>query len=87
MYLDQYGYFLGVDLYEGTSNYVFITGFDRNSSNLAVKTATASAIFLDGTMENIEVNVTATDDNIEDARIDGEDNADLFVEWSTQATA
>ena len=84
VYLDQYGYFLGVDLYEGTSNYVFITGFDRNSSNLAVKTATASAIFLDGTMENIEVNVTATDDNIEDARIDGEDNADLFIEWSTQ---
>ena len=83
VYLDQYGYFLGVDLFEGTKNYVFITGFDRNSSNLAVKTATAGAIFLDGTMENIEVNINATDDNIEDARKKGEDNADRFIEWST----
>ena len=87
VYLDQYGYFLGVDLFEGTKNYVFITGFDRNSSNLAVKTATAGAIFLDGTMENIEVNVTATDSNIEDAWDDfenGKNNADLYVKWSTQ---
>ena len=83
VYLDQYGYFLGVDLYEGTKNYVFITGFDRNSSNLSVKTATATAIFLDGTMDNIDVNVTATDDNIEDLEPNDE-NSGLFVEWSTQ---
>ena len=87
VYLDQYGYFLGVDLYEGTKNYVFITGFDRNSSNLAVKTATANGIFLDGTMENIQVNVTATDDNIADlSKLDADEreNAGLFIEWSTQ---
>ena len=86
VYLDQYGYFLGVDLYEGTKNYVFITGFDRNSSNLAVKTATANGIFLDGTMENIQVNVTATDDNIADlSKLDADEreNAGLFIEWST----
>ena len=86
IYLDQYGYFLGVDLYEGTKNYVFITGFDRNTSNLAVKTATANAIFLDGTMDNIQVNVTATDDNIEDAYDDynaANSNVELFVPWST----
>ena len=51
---------IGVELFEGTKNYVFITGFDRNSSNLSVKTATAGAIFLDGTMDEIEVNVTDT---------------------------
>ena len=80
VYLDQYGYFLGVDLFEGTKNYVFVTGFDRNTSNLSVKTATATGIFLDGTMKNMEVNVTATDKNIRNAT---GDNKDLFVEWST----
>ena len=79
VYLDQYGYFLGVDLFEGTKNYVFITGFDRNSSNLSVKTATAGAIFLDGTMKNIEVNVTDTDKNIDKAT---GHNASYFQEWA-----
>ena len=64
VYLDQYGYFIGVDLYEGAQKYVFITGYDRPQSNLSVKTADAAAIFLDGTMEVIEVNVTNTDKNI-----------------------
>ena len=79
VYLDQYGYFLGVDLFEGTKNYVFITGFDRNSSNLSVKTATAGAIFLDGTMKNIEVNVTDTDKNIDKAT---GHNESYFQEWA-----
>ena len=64
VYLDQYGYFIGVDLYEGAQKYVFITGYDRPQSNLSVKTADAAGIFLDGTMEVIEVNVTNTDKNI-----------------------
>ena len=79
VYLDQNGYFLGVDLFEGTKNYVFITGFDRNSSNLSVKSATASGIFLDGTMKNIQVNVTDTDKNIDKAT---GHNASYFQEWS-----
>lgn len=66
MYLDEYGYFIGVDLFEGTKNYVFITGFDRPTSNLSIKTADAAGIFLDGTMKTIKVNVSATNDNIED---------------------
>ena len=81
VYLDQYGYFLGVDLFEGTKNYVFITGFDRNSSNLSVKTATAGAIFLDGSMKNIEVNVTDTDKNI-DKLTASDHNEEYFKEWS-----
>ena len=79
VYVDANGYFIGVDLFEGTKNYVFITGFDRNSSNLSVKTATASAIFLDGTMKNIEVNVTDTDKNIDKAT---GNNAAYFQKWS-----
>ena len=67
LYLDQYGYVIGVDVYEGDLKYVFITGYDRNTSNLSVSTADAGAIFLDGTMDEIKVNVKATNDNIEDA--------------------
>ena len=59
---------------------MFITGFDRDSSNLSVKTATASAIFLDGTMKNIQVNVTDTDKNINKAT---GHNASHFIPWAT----
>ena len=65
IYLDPYGYVIGVELYEGTLNYVFITGYDRGKSNIAVKTADAAAIFTDGTMDVITVNVTDTNKNIE----------------------
>ena len=43
-------------VYEGDLKYVFITGYDRNTSNLSVSTADAAAIFLDGTMATIDVN-------------------------------
>ena len=59
---------------------MFITGFDRDSSNLSVKTATASAIFLDGTMKNVQVNVTDTDKNIDKAT---GHNASHFIPWAT----
>ena len=62
--LDQYGNMIGIELNEGEKHYVFITGFDRPTSNLSVKTADAAAIFLDGTMQEIKVNVTDTDKNI-----------------------
>ena len=55
VYLDQYGYAIGVDIVDKVDNYVFITGVDSNSSNLANKTWDASAIFLDGTCDVIEV--------------------------------
>ena len=64
VYVDANGYFLGVALYEGTKNYVFIAGYDLDGSHIAVKTATASAVFPDGTIKNIEVNVADTNDNI-----------------------
>ena len=65
VYLDPYGYAIGVELYEGTDNYVFIAGYDMNSSNISVRTADAAAIFMDGTMETIKVNVTNTNKNID----------------------
>ena len=60
IYLDQYGYVLAVLQHSGKTNYLFLTGYDFNGSNLANRTATANAIFLDGTMQEIEVNVTET---------------------------
>lgn len=92
VFLDQYGYFIGVDLFEGTKNYVFITGFDRGRSNISVKTADAAGIFLDGTMQQITVNVTDTDKNIERLYSNyaagtptadhTDDNAKYFKKWN-----
>ena len=64
VYLDQYGYFIGVDLYSGTDNYVFITGYDRTESNLAISTIKAGAIFTDGTMKTIDVKAKASQENV-----------------------
>ena len=83
VYVDANGYFLGVDLFEGTNNYVFVTGYDLDGSHIAVKTATAAAIFTDGTMKTIKVNVKDTNDNIETALDDGNKAAgkNLFDKW------
>ena len=80
IYLDRYGNAIGVDLHEGAKNYVFITGYDRLGSNIAVRTADAAAIFLDGTMDVITVNVTDTNKNIEKST-NGQ-----FTKWSNNAT-
>ena len=59
VYLDTYGYVIGVDEVKAAKNYVFITGVDANSSNLSTKTYDANAIFLDGTSKVIEVKNTS----------------------------
>ena len=58
VYLDQYGYAIGVEEVDPADNYLFITGIDLNGSNLGNRTAEANAIFLDGTMDTIEINMT-----------------------------
>ena len=55
VFVDQYGYVIGVDLVTVADEYVFITGVDSASSNLANKPWSANAIFLDGTSKVIEV--------------------------------
>ena len=49
VYLDAYGYVIGVDIVDAADNYVFITGTDKGSSNLSTKNIEANAIFMDGT--------------------------------------
>ncbi len=66
VYLDPYGYVIGVDLFEGTKNYVFIAGYNRSeNSNISIETSDAAAIFTDGTMKTIKVNVKDTNKNID----------------------
>ena len=89
VYLDPYGNAIGVDLYEGTMNYVFIAGYDRTGSNIAINTADAAAIFLDGTMDVIKVNITATDKNMEDRDHKGHEDPDYaakYTFWSEATT-
>ena len=81
IYMDRYDNVIGVDLYEGTRNYVFITGYDRGNSHISVKTADAAAIFMDGTMDTITVNVTDTNKNIESAQKGNTDYAEYSL-WS-----
>ena len=85
VYLDQYGYAIGVDLYSGNDNYVFITGYDTRSSAVSASNADAGAIFLDGTMKTIKVNVKDTNKNI--LRAQGKDTTTFgdkyFVEWNS----
>ena len=66
LYLDAYGYVIGTEIADSADQYLFLTGYDRPMTHLGTKTAEAAAIFLDGTMTNIEVNVNATDNNIGD---------------------
>ena len=80
VYLDKYGYALGVDLCEGEANYVFITGYDLNGSSIAGGSVKANAIFLDGTVKTINVNLKDTNDNI--GAIGSTDKGkDYFEKW------
>ena len=61
VYLDQYGYAIGVVEVEKPNNYLFITGIDGNYNNLANATYKANAIFLDGTMGTITIDGRKSD--------------------------
>ena len=61
VYLDQYGYAIGVVEVENPNNYLFITGIDGNYNNLANATYKANAIFLDGTMGVITIDSRKSD--------------------------
>ncbi len=61
VYLDQYGYLLGVKIVDKVSQYLFVTGMNGGSDNLANKKGSANVIFLDGTMATVDVNLTKSD--------------------------
>ena len=78
VYLDQYGYAIGVEEVESADNYLFVTGIDLNNSNLVNRTADATVIFMDGNMETVEINMAKS---VLDT-YDDEDDANLNT-WCT----
>ena len=55
LYLDQYGYMIGVEIVDAEDSYVFITGYEDFGSKLTSAKAEARAIFTDGTVSMITV--------------------------------
>ncbi len=55
LYLDPYGYLIGIEIVEAKTNYAFLTGIDGKTSNLANKTAEGNVILLDGTMDTVTI--------------------------------
>ena len=89
IYLDQYGYAIGVAVHDETLKYVFVTAIDYVNSNLTNVTANASAIFPDGTMDNITIKVKDTNDKIDaaDKKVNGtEQNNGIYTNITSQTT-
>ena len=76
IYVDAYGYLIGLEEVDAVDNYVFIAGADTNNSNLSTKTTDANAIFLDGTSKVIEVSKTKGDG-------DAVANSPILNKWFT----
>ena len=57
LFLDAYGYVIGVEIVDEVNEYVFITGYQDFSGVLNNAETTANAIFMDGTTKTITVKV------------------------------
>ena len=55
VYLDKYGYAIGVEEVEGVDNYLFLTGINGGTDYLATANYEANVIFMDGTSEVVKV--------------------------------
>jgi len=64
LYFDKYGYLAGVREFEGTKNYLFLAAYDGTGSHMGIKTFPGAAVFLDGTMDEIQIDVTETNKNL-----------------------
>ncbi len=56
IFLDKYGYMIGLEQNSDPDQYVFITGMDGSNTNLSNRNYDVNAIFMDGTMDTITVN-------------------------------
>ena len=61
VYLDPYGYAIGVEIVEDADQYLFLTGIDSNSSNLGSRNLEGNVILMDGTMDTVTINVSDSD--------------------------
>ena len=79
VYLDQYGYAIGVEIVDGNDNYVFVAAYENYKSILSDAKTDATAIFTDGTSKNITVKV--------ESKLDWDPDGDpLENTWYTYTT-
>ena len=83
VYLDQYGYAIGVEIVDEVKNYVFITGYENFKAVLSNATTKANAIFLDGTSKTITVNVDDDLKGFDDDPWDYEEGNAVENAWYT----
>ena len=81
VYLDAYGYVIGIEVVEKANNYLFITGIDLNGSYRGARTADATAIFMDGNMDEIQVDYS--DSDFGNRLTDGEEGSAKVNRWFT----
>ena len=79
LFLDAYGYVIGVEIVDDVKNYVFITGYESFKNVLSNAKTDANAIFVDGTSKTITVNVD------EDLKQVGANNA--LANWAAAGNA
>ena len=63
IYVDQYGYAIGIKLHSGTDKYLFLAGYTETHQTL--KTAEAQVIFMDGTMSKVAIDFNETNKKLE----------------------
>ena len=63
LYLDQYGYLIGIEEVDGDDQYVFITAYEKTTSTITRKLTDANAIFADGTQKTIKVDLKKSFEN------------------------
>ena len=86
LYLDQYGYLIGIEQVEDDVEYVFITSYEISSKWMTNRTAKATAIFEDGTMKTIEVDLKKSADTVTDTwtKGDGNTNENLWYTYTVK---
>mgnify|MGYP000015069863 FL=1 len=86
LYLDQYGYLIGIKQVEDDKEYVFITSYEISSKWMTNRTAKATAIFEDGTMKTIEVDLKKSADTVTDTwtKGDGNTNENLWYTYTVK---
>ena len=65
LYLDQYGYLIGIEEVNGDDQYVFITAYEKTTSTITRKLTDANAIFADGTQKTIKVDLKKSFENVD----------------------
>ena len=87
IYLDTYGYLIGIEEVDAEENYVFITSYEISDRYLTNKTAKATAIFADGTMATIDVDLRNSDDDTvgdEWIEVDGKTNENHWYTYTVK---